>query len=94
MVSFNHLRRIKEFTRSVCLSVCLSICPLDYEGRSHHFWFGGLNPRSITYLLPFLLPFLPLLLLPSLSFSFSFRLLPFSSRILFPGVPSSYPKII
>jgi len=39
-------------------------------------------------LLPFLLPFLPLLLLPSLSFS-SFRI-PFSSRILFPGVSSSY----
>ena len=54
------------------------------------FGLQGLSPEA--YLLPFLLPFLPLLLLPSLSFSFSFRLLPFSSRILFPGVPSSYPK--
>jgi len=35
-----------------------------------------LSPEA--YLLPFLLPFLPLLLLPSLSFFFSFRLLPFS----------------
>jgi len=44
------------------------------------FGLGGLSPEA--YLLPFLLPFLPRLLLPSLSFSFSFGLLPFSSRIL------------
>jgi len=56
------------------------------QGRSQHFWFGGLSPEA--HLLPFLLPFLPLLLRPSLSFSFSFRLLPFFSRILFSGIPS------
>jgi len=50
------------------------------------FGLGDLSPKA------YLLPFLPLLLLPSLSFSFSFRLLLFSSRILFPGVPSSYRK--
>jgi len=77
-------QRLSRHTSTVVITAVLHLqLSTDIQGRSQHFWFGGLSPEV------YLLPFLPLLLLPSLSFSFSFRLLPFSSRILFSGVRMS-----
>jgi len=85
---------VQNITKSyerISMKFCRQVeCGPGNRGVASIFGLGSFSPEA--YLLPFLLPFLPLLLLPSLSFSFSFRLLPFSSRILFPEIPSSYHK--
>ena len=84
-------RHVMSFQRQATFSLVTELLKAgDPKARFSIISFSDVaSPEAI---LPFPLPFHPLLLLPSLSFSFSFRLLPFSSRILFPGVPSSYPK--